>query len=528
MESVKHSILAGSTKYPKQEGFVPTYGTAGFRADGSLLPSTLYRCGLLMASRSMKTGLVTGIVVTASHNPENDNGVKLVDPTGEMLNQGWEQHADELAAANTDEVVYNVIEKIVHEQGVSIGPGKVFLARDTRPTGVSLLEAAVAGIEAMQVTAVDCGVLTTPQLHWMVRETNAGRPSAECDYFDNLCTSFMELLGPNCQGQEVLVVDCANGVGAEKLKEIGARLDGVISLDLRNTGEGVLNGVCGADYVQKERVLPVNFATVADGRRCASIDGDADRLVYFTNQGSSFWLLDGDKTAALIAMMLIDLVNQLPNKDDVTVGIVQTAYANGRSTSYMQRELGCCVEVTPTGVKHLHEAAHHFDVGIYFEANGHGTVLFRPEFVEILKQDSSPAARELLCLSRLINQAVGDALSILLLVEAALCRKKWGLTEWASLYEDLPSKQCKVKVADRSVIKTTDAERTVSEPQTLQQLIDLEVAKYQSGRAFVRPSGTEDIVRVYAEAASQADADALANAVAGHVFGTCGGVGEAP
>ena len=31
---------------------------------------------------------------------------------------------------------------------------------------------------------------------------------------------------------------------------------------------------------------------------------------------------------------------------------------------------------TATGVKHLHHRASCFDVGVYFEANGHGTVLF--------------------------------------------------------------------------------------------------------------------------------------------------------
>ena len=30
----------------------------------------------------------------------------------------------------------------------------------------------------------------------------------------------------------------------------------------------------------------------------------------------------------------------------------------------------------PTGVKHLHHAAMQFDIGVYFEANGHGTVGF--------------------------------------------------------------------------------------------------------------------------------------------------------
>ena len=31
---------------------------------------------------------------------------------------------------------------------------------------------------------------------------------------------------------------------------------------------------------------------------------------------------------------------------------------------------------TSTGVKHLHHRAAMFDIGVYFEANGHGTVLF--------------------------------------------------------------------------------------------------------------------------------------------------------
>lgn len=36
-------------------------------------------------------------MITASHNPEEDNGVKLVDPHGEMLEQKWEVLATEIA-----------------------------------------------------------------------------------------------------------------------------------------------------------------------------------------------------------------------------------------------------------------------------------------------------------------------------------------------------------------------------------------------------------------------------------------------
>ena len=39
-------------------------------------------------------------------------------------------------------------------------------------------------------------------------------------------------------------------------------------------------------------------------------------------------------------------------------------------------------------------------------------------------------------------------------------------------------------------------------------------AKYPKGRCFIRPSGTEDVIRVYAEASAQDAADSLANSVA--------------
>lgn len=40
-----------------------------------------------------------------------------------------------------------------------------------------------------------------------------------------------------------------------------------------------------------------------------------------------------------------------------------------------------CVE---TGIKHLHHAAKKFDVGVYFEANGHGTCLFSDSLLSTL------------------------------------------------------------------------------------------------------------------------------------------------
>ena len=47
-------------------------------------------------------------------------------------------------------------------------------------------------------------------------------------------------------------------------------------------------------------------------------------------------------------------------------------------------------------------------------------------------------------MAALVNQAVGDAISGILLVEAALRLRAWNLQDWAGLYQDLPS--CMLKV----------------------------------------------------------------------------------
>ena len=53
-------------------------------------------------------------MITASHNPECDNGVKLVDPAGEMLEFSWESLATNLANS-TDQEIPAVLDSIIRD-----------------------------------------------------------------------------------------------------------------------------------------------------------------------------------------------------------------------------------------------------------------------------------------------------------------------------------------------------------------------------------------------------------------------------
>lgn len=515
------------------DGFLPSYGTAGFRADASLLTSTVVRCGVLTAARAVTLRKACGLMVTASHNQQADNGVKLVEPNGEMLCQEWESLATRLAQAQSEDEIKEVLDAILPRKFESdTADVSVLIAHDTRPSAATLVAAAIEGVESVGVKVIQCNLATTPQLHYMVLKFNELHDVNEKLYIDTLTNAFKALTKTLSPSKGRLFIDCANGVGSCKLEPFVDPLRTAgWDLVLRNKGEGELNHMVGADYVQKQKVPPQSFSDIDDSR-CCSIDGDADRLVYFDVVDGLLRLYDGDKIATLAAMYVRKQLNELPEsmKTKVQVGIVQTAYANGASTAFITDHLKLAAACTPTGVKHLHHVAKEFDIGIYFEANGHGTVLFSSKLLEELQEvaASCEAAANLLSLSQLINQTTGDAISGILMVEVILSSFGWTMSDWAALYTDLPSRMSKLEVKDRSAITTTDAERKVVLPPELQPAIDAAVAKYKNGRAFVRPSGTEDIVRVYAEASSQEDADQLAVDVARVTYDLAGGVGDRP
>uniref|UniRef100_A0A669D7W8 Phosphoacetylglucosamine mutase n=1 Tax=Oreochromis niloticus TaxID=8128 RepID=A0A669D7W8_ORENI len=532
-------VLKQSALHPKPAGLVLQYGTSGFRTNAKQLDHIMFRMGLLATLRSKKTKATIGVMVTASHNPEEDNGVKLIDPMGEMVTQDWEEHATQLANADQEDLL-TALKNIIEKEAINMSQeANVFVGKDTRSSSASLSQAVLDGVSALGGHSKGKRSGYLKDIPYMLCNGKYGEATVE-GYYTKFCQAFIQLTkntSNRTDDQKHLCLDGANGIGALKVREMESHLKKELQISLNNDGsKGRLNHQCGADYVKVQQKPPTGAHRINPGERCCSFDGDADRIVYYyTDSEGTFHLLDGDKMATLISTFLKELLTQAGL--DLKIAVVQTAYANGSSTHYLENTMKVLVRCTKTGVKHLHHVAQEFDVGVYFEANGHGTVLFSKaaeEKIQQLAEDTNvndkrkKAALLLRNTINVINQTVGDAISDMLLIEAILAIKGMTIQQWDTIYTDLPNRQLKVKVADRRVIDTTDAERRAVTPAGLQEAIDNLVKKYRQARSFVRPSGTEDVVRVYAEADTQESADALAHEVSLAVYRLAGGVGDEP
>lgn len=186
-------------------------------------------------------------MITASHNIESDNGVKLIDPAGEMLEASWEHIATNLANVD-DSKLPSMLQQILKEQNIDMSVNAtVITGRDTRQSGPLLLQAAIAGIQALNGTVNDFGIVTTPQLHYIVVCTNTngsyGHPTLR-GYYVKLSEAFKHIRQSEINnGQYVaeLSLDAANGVGGIAAKEFQSYLEKVLKINIYNDGNGELN-----------------------------------------------------------------------------------------------------------------------------------------------------------------------------------------------------------------------------------------------------------------------------------------------
>jgi phosphoglucosamine mutase len=343
-----------------------------------------------------------GAVVSASHNPYHDNGIKLFAPGGTKLP--------------------DVVESRIEAEVLDL----------PRPAG-----------EPAQVVDVE------------------DSPA----YRDHVLGA---LEGRDLAGLRV-VVDAANGAASGLAGRIfrAAGADVVVIHD-QPDGRNI-NAGCGATDTAS-----LAAAVVAERADLGiALDGDADRLLAIDHEGH---LVDGDH---IIAICALDLRSRRALRDDTVVVTVMT----NLGFRLAMEAAGIHVVETAVGDRYVLEA---LDAGRYSlggEQSGH--VIFRD------------------------LATTGDGLLTGLVLCDAVRR---GGRPLAALAADamtrLPQVLVNVRVAER-----------IADPATrfAAEIAAVEAAIGERGRVLVRPSGTEPLVRVMVEAASEdvarASADRLAAAV---------------
>ncbi|KAG5507212.1 hypothetical protein JIQ42_06618 [Leishmania sp. Namibia] len=553
------------------------YGTAGFRSDARLLPPVAARVSMIAALRSVycqgkraeggdNAPCTVGIMITASHNPYMDNGFKIIDADGEMLVASWEEWCTRAANALSGSDLERVMMDCLAHDPSAFQPKpytccQVHFSRDTRPSGKEIARAGLRTLHVLRNTNTKLyPPISTPCMHFAIAKANKlglADASEYASYCGELLAAFEEMysfasaISKLCEkgdDQQQLVVDCANGIGALMLKDLiraSTQKSGFAALstlfelhlvDCNFEDEMKLNTKCGADHA-KQHAAPsaamsewpstCSSSATPSAAHFYSLDGDADRVVAFFYDPirSPEWvLLDGDRISVLYAMLLHKWLGEEQMKA-LDVAVVQTAYANGASSEFLDKQLHMQVYTAATGVKNLHPVARARDVGIYFEANGHGTVLISEKVISEAAATASEKAALLAAMRRLVSQCCGDAIADILMCEIALKALNMTFQDWADLYVDRPCKLMKVTVAHCDRITNTPDECRALSPAGMQDEIDAVVSsalsRCEAARAFVRPSGTEPVVRVYAEATDPLVCESLSAEIAKIVEAYC-------
>jgi phosphoglucosamine mutase len=347
-------------------------------------------------------GLDLAAVISASHNPYRDNGIKFFAADGFKLSD-----EDEAAIeARLDELA------------------------DPRASGAGR---AAAGGRIGRVRA----------LH-----------GTQEDYLRALHERFAEL---DLSGLDV-VLDCANGATYRAAPEIFRRLGATVTaLNDAPDGRNINHG-CGSTHVDA-----LAGAVAGGGHDVGfAFDGDGDRVLAVDRNG---FVVDGDELIALATLHLRE-AGRLPGG-----GVAVTVMTNYGFHAAM-REAGVEVATTAVGDRYVLEALRERGWALGGEQSGH-----------IIDMGFN---------------ATGDGIASALLTLEAL--RGGDLAERDAMHK-LPQRLVNVPVADRDAAMASPALADAGEREAQ--------ALEGRGRVLVRPSGTEQLVRVMVEAPSAEEADAV-------------------
>jgi phosphoglucosamine mutase len=266
-----------------------------------------------------------------------------------------------------------------------------------------------------------------------------------------------------------IVVDCANGaaykVGPATLAELGAD---VVAIGDKPDGRNI-NEKCGSMHPDEMRALVIKERADLG----IAFDGDADRIVMADEEGR---LLDGN---ALLTILGLDLLERkmLPHNT-----IATTVMANGGLERAL-REYGGKIVWTKVGDRYVVEMMREHGYTLGGESSGHVVMLE--------------------------HNTTGDGLIAALQLLATMIRKSQPLSILASAYRQMPEAH-----------KTIPLNGAGSKPSAEQlDLVRKEAEKMlgAAGRAVIRPSGTEPIIRVMVQHESLKDAESLAAQLADRI-----------
>jgi phosphoglucosamine mutase len=195
-------------------------------------------------------------------------------------------------------------------------------------------------------------------------------------------------------------------------------------------------------------------------------DGDADRCLAVSADGE---LVDGDAILAVCALALHERGQLAQNT------VVATVMSN-LGFHHTMRDAGIAVHTTAVGDRYVLEALRARDLSLGGEQSGH--------------------------LVFLDHATTGDGLLTGLSLMSRMSSTNSSLAELASVVQRLPQVLVNVSVTDRlAVVENDDVAKAVNAVE--EELGD-------TGRVLLRPSGTEQLVRVMVEAATQEQADEVA------------------
>jgi phosphoglucosamine mutase len=354
-------------------------------------------------------GADLGVMISASHNPMPDNGIKLFAAGGHKLPDALEDDIE----AHLDRVTQP----------------------DRRPTG-----------------------------HAIGRVTDV--PDALDRYLDHLLVATPHAL----DGLHV-VVDCAHGAASlaapRAYERAGAR---VTTLAAEPDGWNINDGV-GSTHLDG-----LSKAVVEHGADLGiAHDGDADRCLAVAADGS---VVDGDQILAVLALAL--------HADGELAGdtLVATVMSNLGLHLAMQ-DAGIAVRTTAVGDRYVLEELRSGSFSLGGEQSGHVVL---------------PS-----------HATTGDGLLTALRLMARMTTTGRPLAELAGVVERLPQVLVNVPVADKAAVGTSS--------QVADAVAAEEAALAGRGRVLLRPSGTEQVVRVMVEAPTEDTARDVAGRLAGLVAG---------